>query len=192
MQASRLFTVTLDFHGELDAEQRLGVLASLRVTLMRYTNIVVLDKKISNTIALRPESRSSTWIPKFAEYFLHHRSWNIVQDPEVIPLITKRRNQIGNFMIIHSEESRALFVKFVNGNVVLYQVLSRQDGIFVDIHMESHCALFNPFHAKESTFYSIYEKVKRKDMIAAGVLHSRTNLLQGTFLSVFCVYSGCV
>jgi hypothetical protein len=71
-------------------------------------------------------------------------------------------------------------------------VLSRQDGIFVDIHMESHRALFNPFHAKESTFYSLYEKVKRKDMIAAGVLHSRTNLLQGIFLSVFCVHSECV
>lgn len=187
-----MFTITIDFHGELDTERRLGVLASLRVSLTRYANIVVLDKKISNIIALRPESRSSTWIPKFAEYFLHHRSWNIVKDPEVIPLITKRRSQIGNFMIIHSEESRALFVKFVNGNVVLYQVLSRQNGIFVDIHMESHRALFYPFYAKESTFYSIYEKVKRKDMMCAENLHSRTNLLQGMFLSVLSIYSGCV
>ncbi|KAL3795130.1 hypothetical protein HJC23_007358 [Cyclotella cryptica] len=177
-EASRLFTITIDFHGELDAEQRLGVVASFRNILTKYPNIVVLDKKITNVIALRPESRRSTWIPKYAEYFLHHRSWNIVKDPEVIPLITKRRSQIGNFMVIHSEENRALFVKFVNGNVVVYQVLSRQDGIFVDIHMESHRALFTPFHAKESTFYSIYEKVKKKDMMCAENLHSRTNLLQ--------------
>ena len=187
-----MFTITIDFHGELDAELRLRVIDSFKGRLRRYTNIVVLEKKISNIIALRPESRKSTWIPKYAEYFLHHRSWNIVQDPEVIPLITKRRNQIGNFMVIHSEENRALFVKLVNGDVVMYQVLSRQDEISVDIHMESHRALFYPFYAKESTFYSIYEKVKRKDMMCAENLHSRTNLLQGMFLSVLSIYSGCV
>lgn len=178
-QASRLFKLTLDFHGELDAEVRLSVVASLEDHLTCYDNIITLEKRISENIAVRPQSMLSPWIPKFAEYFLHHRSWTIVKDAEVLPLITKRRNLVGNFMIIHSEDSRAVFAKFVNHDVVVYQVLLRQEGIFVDIHMELHPSLFKPFYANESTFYKIYERVKRKDMECAKNLHARTNLLQG-------------
>jgi hypothetical protein len=178
-QASRLFTITMDFHGELDAEERLGVLASFRDRLESYDNLVVLDKIISGVLSVRPESKHSRWTPKLAEYFLHHKSWNIVKDPEVLPLITKRRNQVGNFLIIHSQEKRAIFAKVVSNDVVVYQVLSRPDGIFVDIHMESNRSLFYPFSAKESSFRSIYEKVKKKDMECAQNLHARTNLLKG-------------
>jgi hypothetical protein len=180
-KASRLFIITMDFHGELDAEERLNIMASFRERLKCYDNIVVLEKNISRFIAVRPKSRETTWTPRLAEYFLHHRSWNIIQDPEVLPLITKRRNLVGNFMIIHSEEKRAVFAKFANDDTVVYQVLLRPEGIFVDIHMEPKRGLFNPHSAKDSTFRAIYEKVKAKDMECAKNLHARTNLLQGNF-----------
>jgi hypothetical protein len=176
-----LFKISIDFHGELDAEQRLGVLASFQDKLKMYSNVVVLSKSISGIIALRPESRISTWPPKhIGEYFLHHKSWDIVRDTEVLPLITRRRNQVGNFITIHSEDNRAVFAKYAqNGDVVVYQVLDRQDGVYVDIHMECERTSFNPFYNTASTFYGIYEKVKRKDMACAKNLVSRTNLLKG-------------
>ena len=175
----------MNFHGELDAEERLDVVASFRDRVNSCENLVILEKKISHIIAVRPELQSIRWIPKLTEYFLHHRSWDIVKDPEVIPLITKRRSQIGNFMIIHSEENRALFAKFVNNDAVIYQVLARSNGIFVDIHMESNRSLFNPFYAKDSAFRAIYEKVKMKDMECAKNLHARSNLLQGKLTSFY-------
>ena len=170
----------MDFHGELDAEERLSVVTSFRDRVAKYdNNLVILQKKISALIAVRPESKQSRWVPKLGEYFLHHRSWIIEKDPEVLALITKRRSLIGNFMILHSEENRAIFAKFVNNDAVIYQVLSRSDGVFVDLHMESNHAMFNPFTSKTSAFREIYEKVKRKDMECAKNLHARTNLLQG-------------
>lgn len=153
----------MDFHGELDAEERLCVVTSFRDTIASYgSNLVILQKKISSTIAVRPESRQSRWSPKIGEYFLHHRSWSIVKDSEVLALITKRRSLVGNFMILHSEENRAIFAKFVNNDAVIYQVLSRSDGVFVDLHMESNPTMFNPFTSKMSAFRAIYEKVKKK------------------------------
>lgn len=171
----------MDFHGELDAEDRLGIVASFRERLDCYDNVVVLEKSISGVIAVRPKSRETLWRPRLAEYFLHHRSWSIIKDPEVLPLITKRRNLVGKFMILNSEEKRALFAKFSNGDTVVYQVLLRPEGIFVDIHMEPNRGLFNPFFASDSTFRAIYEKVKTKDMECAKNLHARSNLIQGKF-----------
>ena len=183
---SRLFTFTLDFHGELDTEQRLMVLSSFRENLKGCTDIIVLKKTISENIAIRPSSPSHLWHPGKREYFLHHKSWDLIKDTEVLPLITKRRSQIGNFFILHADDDRAVFAKFVqsdglttpdNLDIVIYQVLSRPDGIFVDIHMESCRSTFYPFYANDTIFHSIFEKVKRRDKECAKNLRSRTNVL---------------
>ena len=168
----------------MDAEQRLSVLASFKDRLNCYANIFTLEKRISGNISLRPKAKQSVWAPKLAEYFLHHKTWKIVKDPEVLPLITKRRNLVGNFMIIHSEEKRAVLAKLVNHDAVVYQVLLRDDGILVDLHMELNPSLFNPFYAIQSQFGAIYERVKRKDMECAKNLHARTNLIQGKQIAV--------
>ncbi|KAL7542994.1 hypothetical protein ACHAXR_012278 [Thalassiosira sp. AJA248-18] len=177
---SQLFTISVDFHGELNAEQRLAVLSSLKDNLRGCTDIIVLEKCISTNVAIRPMSPTLQWTPSWNEYFLHHKCWELLQEKKVLPLITKRRNEIGNFFILHSDEHRAVFAKFVkNKDVVIYQVLSRDDGIFVDIHMEATQSTFCPFHARHSstTFASIYEKVKRRDKDCAKNVRSRSNLL---------------
>ena len=184
--------MTMDFHGELTANERLSVVASFQDQLCSYKNLVILEKPISGLITIRPKSKHSSWAPKISEYFLHHKNWSIVKDQEVLPLITKRRTTHG-FTIIHSEVNRVLFAKFVYNDACIYQVLNRSDDdIIVDIHMESNRALFDPFHARESAFCAIYEKVKTKDMECARNLHARTNLLRGGFNVDFipCEYHG--
>ena len=66
-------------------------------------------------------------------------------------------------------------------DVVIYQILSTADGIFVDIHMEASRSRFHPFSMKHSNtptpFSRIYQVVKSRDIDCAGNVHSRTKLL---------------
>lgn len=66
-------------------------------------------------------------------------------------------------------------------DVVIYQVISRADGIFVDIHMEASRSRFRPFSLKHSNtptpFTRIYQLVKSRDIDCARNIHSRVNLL---------------
>jgi len=182
-EVSRLFSITVDFHGELDTEQRLAILFTLEESLRSCAELLLLDRGVSNYIALRPLLSSSVWKPSWSEYFLHHKSWELLKDPEVLPLLFKRRHIIGSFFILHADENRAVFCKFVKDNaaqtndMVMYQVLQRQDGIYVDIHMEACRAVFHPFRSKSFPLYALYERVRRRDEDCARNLRSRTNLL---------------
>jgi hypothetical protein len=182
-EVSRLFSITVDFHGELDTEQRLAILFTLEESLRSCAELLLLDRGVSNYIALRPLLSSSVWKPSWSEYFLHHKSWELLKDPEVLPLLFKRRHIIGSFFILHADENRAVFCKFVKDNaaqtndMVMYQVLQRQDGIYVDIHMEACRAVFHLFRSKSFPLYALYERVRRRDEDCARNLRSRTNLL---------------
>eukprot|EP00985_Skeletonema_marinoi_P002148 scaffold875_cov121-Skeletonema_marinoi.AAC.1 len=182
-EVSRLFSITVDFHGELDTEQRLAILYTLKESLRCCAELLLLERGVSNYLTLRPLLSSSVWKPSWGEYFLHHKSWDLLKDPEVLPLLFKRRHVIGGFFILHADENRAVFCKFVDdenaqtSDMVLYQVLQRQDGIYVDIHMESCRAVFHPFRSKSFPLYALYERVRRRDKDCARNLRSRTNLL---------------
>lgn len=182
-EVSRLFSITVDFHGELDTEQRLAILFTLKESLTSCDELLLLDRRVSNYISLRPFLPSSVWKPSWGEYFLHHKSWELLKDPEVLPLLYKRRHIIGGFFILHADENRAVFCKFVDddnaetSDMVLYQVLQRQDGIYVDIHLETCRAVFHPFRSKSFPLYALYERVRRRDKDCAKNLRSRTNLL---------------
>lgn len=145
-KVSRLYTLTVDFHGELDAEMRIGVIASLK-QITKRTNTLVLEKCISSYITVRPTTQTSQWSPRWNEHFIHHESWELLKNAAVqfryllLLLISKRRYEIGCFFILHSNSTRVVFAKFIenqgggsgmlpsNLDLVIYQVLSRDDGI---------------------------------------------------------------
>ena len=180
---SRLFSITVDFHGELDTEQRLAILFTFKESLKSCAELLLLDRGVCKYISLRPLLQSTVRKPSWGEYFLQHKSWELLKDPEVLPLLFKRRHIIGGFFILHADENRAVFCKFVEddyaqtSDMVLYQVLQRQDGIYVDIHLESCRAAFHPFRSKSYPLYALYERVRRRDKDCAKNLRSRTNLL---------------
>lgn len=80
---------TVDFHGELNADARIGVIASIKQTTER-ASILVLEKCISSYISVRPASPSRPWSPCWNEYLIHHKSWELLNEAEVLPLISKR------------------------------------------------------------------------------------------------------
>lgn len=194
---------TIYFHGEVNVEIRSAVIDSLKESLKDNINIMVLQKCISNYVCVRPGNPGQPWSPCCSEYFVHHKSWRLIQDAEVLPLISKRRTEVEKFFLLHSDSRRRVFAKFLevgeslssgneqasawnSMNIVIYQVLSRADGIFVDIHMEACRSIFNPFHLKHDStaFNRIYEMIIAKDTDCAKNIRSRSNLLaalrQGT------------
>ena len=62
-----------------------------------------------------------------------------------------------------------MFAKFAgsdnSSDLVVYQVLSRSDGIIVDMHMQASRSIFHPYRAKHTatTFSSIYQNVIKRD-----------------------------
>ena len=99
---------TIDFHGEIKAELRLSVLSKLKNDLAVNSEILVLEQCISRLVRT-PQMAKDGW----SSYFIHNKKWELLQDDEVLPLITKRRNEIGHFFILHSDEQTGLFAKFV-------------------------------------------------------------------------------
>ena len=199
-KVSRLYTLTVYFHGELDTEVRIGVIGSLKEATER-ANTLVLQKCISSYITLRPANQTSQWSPCWNEHFIHHESWELLKTADVryryllLLLISKRRHEIGGFFILNSNSTRVVFAKFIanegdgremvpsNLDLVIYQVLSRDDGIFVDIHMEASQSRFSPFNRERcdtqtsTSFSRIYEVVKSRDIDCAKNVLSRINLL---------------
>ena len=80
---------TVDFHGELNADVRIGVMNSIKQATER-ANILVLKKCISSYITVRPAIRGHPWSPSWNEYLIHHKCWELLKDAEVLPLISKR------------------------------------------------------------------------------------------------------
>jgi hypothetical protein len=184
----------VDFHGELNVELRSAVMISLKEALKRCAHVLVLQKCISNYVCVRPDIPGNS-SPFWSEFFVHHKRWKLCQEAEVLPLVTKRRTEVENYFLLHSDSRRGVFAKLLKhvdipaGNdqisarnsmdIVVYQVLIRSDGIYVDFYMEACHSTFHPFHMKHfgSSFNKLFETVKSKDVVCSRNIHSRSNLL---------------
>lgn len=186
----------IDFHGELDTELRSAVVLSLKEAINECTNVVVLQKCISSYVCARPDipgptMSSSSWI----DFFVHRKSWQLCSDEEIFPLIAKRRTEVENFFLLHSDLRSGVFAKLLNtsdtsaGNeqhsfensssIVIYRVLLRADRIYIEIRMEACVSLFHPFRLNFSgtLFNNLFETIKAGDTVCSRNIHSRSNLL---------------
>ncbi len=166
-------------------------MTSLREALNECAHVVVLQKCISSYICARPDipgPSSAYW----SNFFVYSKSWQLCPYNEVVPLITKRRTEAENFFLLHSDSRRRVFAKIVDEctadeqyptrisrDIVIYQVLPRVDGIYIDICMEACRSTFHPFHAKHSgtSFSKLFETIKNRDTDCSRNIHSRSSLI---------------
>lgn len=188
-KASRLYEITVEFHGEIDPELRLAVRSSLVASLHACDHLIVLEKEISNLIQTRStcprsESRGTCVDATSMSPFLQHRFWRLPKDDDVLPLLTKRRIDIGKFFILSTSQDKMIFAKFAQDDgsecseTVIYQVLSTESDLFVDLYMEYSRGLFHQLRAGSSPFYLKYQNVKRRDKNCGTNLIARRNLLK--------------
>ncbi|CAJ1954420.1 unnamed protein product [Cylindrotheca closterium] len=186
MIASRIYSLTIEYYGGIDPNDRLETLESLKTSIDDLKDVMVLRKQLGPYLAGITNTRF--WYLGKIEIEFHHARWELVIDPELLPLLMKRRLEIGQFLLLHSTPTRAMFGKLAEqeaitgaaGDLVQYQIAIMTDRVVVDLHMESESAIFTPFRpsqSKANRFDSMVQRIRQRDQQCGRALRSRTNLL---------------
>ena len=191
---SRVFTVSVECFGGTGASDRLEILSSLRHKLSMLKDVEVLSKQMADyVVGVRKHKldQYAFWRRSLLENQHHHASWDLVKDPELLPLIMKRRTEIGAFILLESCDDHALFAKLVpstrdtTDDLIQYQIAILADRVVIDLHMESTCGDFFPFRPIEQRgnqpipqFYKYVQSLKKRDQECGRALRCRTALLK--------------
>ena len=191
---SRVFTVSVEFFGGTGASDRLEILSSLRYKLSMLKDVEVLSKQMADyVVGVRKHKLDhyAFWRRSLLENQHHHASWDLVKDPELLPLIMKRRTEIGAFILLESCDDHALFAKLVpstrntTDDLIQYQIAILADRVVIDLHMESTCGDFFPFRPIEHRgdqripqFYKYLQSLRKRDQECGRALRCRTALLK--------------
>lgn len=182
-KASKLFTVSVEFFGGTDPTKRFETLRSLKGALYDLKNVEVLSKQIAPFLI----GKKNSLLKENVQIQFHHASWELVKDPELTALLSKRRTEIGGFRLLESRDDYALFAKLAPktsdspGDLIQYEITVQTDRVIVDLHMESESGIFNPNYVgveKKSQFGRMVNVIRRRDQECGRALKSRTTLLQ--------------
>ena len=183
-KASKLFTIFVEFFGGTDPIKRFETMDSLKETLGSLRNVDVLRKQIAPFLIGNKDSL----LKDNVQIQFHHENWDLVKDPELLSLLSKRRTEIGGFRLLESRDDYALFAKLAPktsdspGDLIQYEIAVNNDNVVVDLHMESESGVFDPYSfgaTKRSQFSRMVNVIRRRDQECGRALKSRTTLLQG-------------
>ena len=162
-RGSRHFSVKIGSLG-LDPNEHVRVMKSLKCYLNAVDNIVVLPKQLSGILMLNKNQEKGS---RLTEQLCRHERWLLLKDPELLPLLIRRRLELGNFWLADSSTSQIIFVKFISQKLlqsstktstvalhcretesdlllVQYQVEIRPENLIVDLRMETESGYFVP------------------------------------------------
>ena len=192
--AARLYNIRIDFFGSLDAQSRLQIIEELNSHILVDEHLLIPSIMISEYM-VNPFTRNSVNEKLQTSYsvvnFFHHETWELLNDPEVLPLISRRRSFFGNFILLEESNSHAIFTKFLSANdhyyLVQYFIRVFKNRVTVHMFMEKeHGRFCRPLYPsstpnKNTKFYPIFDtllkKVKDRDLKCGSALRSRRNLL---------------
>ena len=199
---SRIFTLTIETFGGSNAADRLVLLSSLKRSISENKDVLVLQKPMDEFLVglrdpLRPELQLLRK-QRFLESHFHHETWNGGNNPELLALLTKRRNEVGMFWFLHSSDTYSLFAKLVtddNGKLVTadytkssdsasselyqvqYQIAVISGSVVIDMHVEREQGVFFTQSMQTTRFSELFERVRVRDQECGRALGSRTSLL---------------
>jgi hypothetical protein len=184
---SRLFTISVETKGGSNPGDREATIASLKAALGELKDVEVLVKQMGPFLIGTAGPSTSHGHNVALQY--HQASWDLIKDPELLPLLMKRRTEIGYFRLLKSSDDHAIFAKVVPevltsspGDLVQYQFSIMDDKVVIDLQMECECGTFFPFRlvegSLESRFHRMVHILRRRDQECGRALRSRTNLLQ--------------
>jgi hypothetical protein len=190
--AGRLFTVSVETFGGASTSDRLAALASLKEALAGLSDVTVLDRQLDRYLVAIPGSLDLK--QRFLECQHNHASWDLVNDPQLLPLLIRRRTEIGGYLLLESRDDYALLARLEPrncpnsnelddpGDLCQYQITIFPDKAVVDLHMESEGGAFRSKmtgrHRFSPNFQSMIERLKIRDQECGRALRSRTNLLR--------------
>ena len=178
--ASRVFTVAFETFGGMNASSRIALMNSLRATLHALSSVEVLPKQLGKflvgEITRQHVAPSRRFYQGVLESQHNHATWDLVKDPELLPLLMKRRKEIGRYLLLDSNIDRALFARLFSegtvgvgaedrkeeesvisgaepkdpGNLAQYQLAVLEDKVVVDLYMECEGGTFFPLRQVRS------------------------------------------
>jgi hypothetical protein len=198
--ASRLFTLAVYTIGENSIRYRLGVVADLKHALSNLRDVSVLPKRMyTSLVGVSTPFASSqlAWRKHFLDAHFDREEWALVNDPELLDLLMRRRSEIGDFYLLHSTETYAHFAKDISVGsgkktqnpledvyLVEYQIQMKGGGKkpMVNMYVEKEVGHFSTDAARGITehltrAHRLFVRVKRRDQECSVALRSRTNLL---------------
>ena len=185
---SRLFTISIETKGGSNPGDRQATIASLKAALGELKDVEVLVKQMGPFLIGTAGPSTSQGHNVALQY--HQATWDLIKDPELLPLLMKRRTEIGFFRLLKSSDDHAIFAKVVPevltsspGDLVQYQFAIMDDKVVINLQMECECGTFFPFArlvegSLESRFHRMVHILRRRDQECGRALRSRTNLLQ--------------
>ena len=196
--ASRLFSVSVETFAGADAGDRLMLLSSLKTLLHSLRDVKVMPKQMGPFlfgVAARNSDELILGHDRLVHNQHNYESWDLVKDPEIFPLLVKRRAEIGGFSLLDAGDDHALLAKLVfsaerqnqeqqdPGVLVQYHIAVLDDRVVVDLHMESESGRFFPFRTQasgrcDSIFQTMVRSLKKRDQECAHALRCRTTLLR--------------
>ena len=187
---SRLWTITIETLGGSRASDRLSILSSLRKLINSSQNVVTLQKQMGRFLA-GMEDKDPYRASRNAMIGEHHdhEQWDLVMDPELLPLLMKRRIEIGHFFLLDSGDNHALFAKIVRaekrkepGTLFQYRLRMTENRVVVDFSIEKEAGIFSLTQqaatSRTSRFDHMARILRRRDQECGLALQSRTVLLK--------------
>ena len=200
--ASRIFTITIETFGGMGASGRLALIASLTDVVSQLNSVEVLPKQMAKylvgDIARQSVPRDCQFYQCVLESHHNHASWDLIRDPQLLPLLMKRRKEIGRFYLLESSDDRALFARLYReecstngdsdddardpGTFAQYHMAVHEDKVVVDLHMEIESGVLFPFRQRpnrlKEQFHLLVRSLKIRDTECSQALRCRTTLLQ--------------
>lgn len=192
--AERIWTVTVKTIGGSGASDRLSFIFSLKKILGRLSNVRVLRSQMGKFLVNMKNVHFGLElrIPRelMVEKYCDYSTWELVTDPELLPLLMKRRTEIGNFLLLESCDRHALLAKIVHksdarnepGTLVQYQLSVVGDKVVVDFHIESESGQFTRASVLDlspvSEFHRLVGTLRKRDQECALALQCRRALLR--------------
>lgn len=183
----RLYMVNLHFFEQVDSQVRITYLESLRKTISESEQSLFITPKLcSKFIFHKPHDSIQRCEMKSINLF-QFKHWELLADPELITLITKRRCQFDNFHPVIVHKYCTVLMKFIedeSGNIYMIQYSIRvakgkvNVNVFMDNQKQDFSRAFSRFIQTGRTMCSeLCDNLRERDQQCAKALRSWRTLL---------------
>lgn len=208
--APRLYTIAVETFSGVGARSRKNLMIAIRNVIDVLPSVEILPNQLCKSLIVNNMKRRDGSERQFSQSVMeslqNHTSWDLVKDPELTSLLTRRRKEIGKFVLLESCENHGSFARIFGnealadgrqdpGNLSQYHFVVLDDRVVVNLYMEFESGIFFPFREgrsqqkKFSIFHRLVASLKKRDQECGHVLRCRTLLLQAFDATVTTVAS---
>ncbi len=183
---ARVFKVLCHYFEQVDTNIRMASVRSLQQAITSCNNLFLIPPRHLSSSILNNLTDSQIAL-RLNNGLQQTESWDLLREPELLPLIAKRRSYFDNFHPLILNSYQTVLFKFVSDSnrlyLVQYHLAMLSNKVVARICMDREKGMFNykllprVTGQMESLFSQLSSNVKSRDQKCARALRSRRNLL---------------